>query len=630
MLLQALLLTTFAAAEPPPVAIYDLTYALRFKPADAAQVADAWDHVHLASTLQGNANRTAPRLYLRYVDAFGVQVDDFWGKRLSEPGGWMAGRKTRTIKDIGELVDTFRDSIKGAVVYDPAVAATSNLASTIAGVEDLVAIRYDLRPESLYSKLILSGPRLPVKARLLNEDGSPMFTGRGTIPGTKLTSTGSAKCDAYLWLKANYIDTGKVDATFAGFYLDWYWHRKPTAANPNQHTVTNHDFFVAKRGFFFDLSCWADEPPVDDPRQSLGTDLKTLKTLLLAAYEHGGRERMTHIGGFTPWPYKYTDFGKAGKHGGVATEWEFARIASAYNAYVDADANGNAAMANASFFMHFPLKERYPQRWVTREELRERGYLDADGKVRFDGRDFFVFYVGDFDSAAWIYQFMPSLWESPARGKLPLMWCITPVAERRAGPLLDYFRRTATPNDYFAAADNGAGYLNPGMLQTPRAESNLPSGLDAWARHCEPLYRRWDLTISGFVIDGSGPGLNKEGLDCYARFSPNGIVPQNIPVSLLHGNMPVLRADYDLADDPNRAAETLLARVAMRQLPFHWFRAIVKSPDWYAKVYEQARAKNPKLELLDGPTFFELYRIYLQTTPDAAAGKIPLAKSEKR
>jgi hypothetical protein len=202
------------------------------------------------------------------------------------------------------------------------------------------------------------------------------------------------------------------------------------------------------------------------------------------------------------------------------------------------------------------------------------------------------------------------------------MWCVSPVLDRRAGPMLDYLRQTAGPNDYFAAADNGAGYLNPGMLQEPRPFSGLPSGLDAWARHCETFYKRWDITITGFIIDGFAPGLNKLGLDCYARFSPNGIVPQKVPVSSLHGEMPVLRADHDLADNVDAAVRTVVTRTAARTLPFTWFRAILKSPGWYEEVYTKARAENPKIELLDAPAFFELLRIYMNTNPDAAAGKM--------
>jgi hypothetical protein len=231
--------------------------------------------------------------------------------------------------------------------------------------------------------------------------------------------------------------------------------------------------------------------------------------------------------------------------------------------------------------------------------------------------------VGDYDSAAWIYQELPALWQDDARGKIPLMWCITPVAERRVPMALDYFRKTATPNDYFAAADNGAGYCKPGLLQEPRPHSGLPDGLDVWADHCKPHYDRWGLTITGFVIDISVPGLNAEGLDCYARFSPNGIVPQNMTASLLHKNMPVIKPDYDLTHDPAESAQRILERIDKRHLPFHWFRNILKPPSWYVSCMQHVHNTNPKIELLDAPTFFELLRIYLKNNPDAANGKIP-------
>jgi hypothetical protein len=67
---------------------------------------------------------------------------------------------------------------------------------------------------------------------------------------------------------------------------------------------------------------------------------------------------------------------------------------------MDADAVGYGAMANASFFTHYPLRPSYGQDWVTRESLVERGYLDEKGRVKFDGREFLIFYVGDYDCAA--------------------------------------------------------------------------------------------------------------------------------------------------------------------------------------------------------------------------------------
>ena len=36
------------------------------------------------------------------------------------------------------------------------------------------------------------------------------------------------------------------------------------------------------------------------------------------------------------------------------------------------------------------------------------------------------------------------------------------------------------------------------------------------------------------------------------------------------------------------------------------------------------KKRESDIELLDAPTFFELYRIYLKQHPDAAAGKITM------
>ena len=44
------------------------------------------------------------------------------------------------------------------------------------------------------------------------------------------------------------------------------------------------------------------------------------------------------------------------------------------------------------------------------------------------------------------------------------MWSVSPVLAERVPMVMHNYRVTATPNDMFAAADNGAGYLMPGKL----------------------------------------------------------------------------------------------------------------------------------------------------------------------
>lgn len=88
--------------------------------------------------------------------------------------------------------------------------------------------------------------------------------------------------------------------------------------------------------------------------------------------------------------------------------------------------------------------------------------------------------------------------------------------------------------------------------------------------------------------------------------------------------MPVLRSDEDIQQHPKEAAQRISQRIADRPIPFHWFRNILKTPDWYVEVMDELEKINPDIELLDAPTFFELYRIWLQQNPDAANGQIGL------
>ena len=59
-------------------------------------------------------------------------------------------------------------------------------------------------------------------------------------------------------------------------------------------------------------------------------------------------------------------------------------------------------------------------------------------------------------------------------------------------------------------------------------------------------------------------------------------------------------------------------------IPFHWFRTILKTPTWHVNVVNELKLQNPKLELIDAPTFFELYRIYLKQNSEAATGQLEL------
>lgn len=76
-----------------------------------------------------------------------------------------------------EVFTAYASYINGVVVYDGHVPSTSNVASSVAGIENLVAIRYDVTPGSLYSRLILNGPKLPSE-NLVTESGWNLYVYR--------------------------------------------------------------------------------------------------------------------------------------------------------------------------------------------------------------------------------------------------------------------------------------------------------------------------------------------------------------------------------------------------------------------------------------------------------------------
>ena len=569
---------------------FDLTYTLKLDRSDPKQRRKIWDHAHFVSSLQGIVNRDGPRLYVFFIGGEDGDTDRYWLNRLQED--WLKGWKIEEIPSLDALVEKFGGEINGLVAYDEKVPATSNVASTIAGVENLTCVRFDLDPDSLFQQL---SKKLPVKKWLVKPDGSSMFTG---------------KCEAYVWAKERYLDTGKCNPTKMGYYIDAYWLTNPGGYIPN-HTLSNHDYFIAKKGFFFDLGPWDDETPVDDPNQPLGTDMKTLQAIMRSAWEQTKGKAMIHVGGFTPWDKKYTDHTNAGgKHGGVPTEWRYAEIISCFNGYMDADALGLGCMANASVFQHYPLEEHYPQKLPTIEDLEARGLI-KDGKVA--AKSYVTIYVGDYDSAAWLYHRIPDLWDDPNRGSIPLGWAFNPNLADRMAPGMAYTRKTKSANDCFIAGDSGAGYINPGHLQEPRQFSGLPSGVKTWSEHCKKYYRQWDLSVTGFVIDGYGPPMDEATLDAYTTFSNNGIVAQKIDRVGVYKGMPFVRMNYDLVGRPEESAQVVLQRLTDEKPGFFVFRTILWSPTAHKRLFEAIKESGKDVEIVDPYTMMMLIE---QATPE--------------
>ena len=579
-----------------------------------------YDEVLLVTCLQAIVNRQEPRLFVRY----NAQPDDFWWGKLREAGGWMEGREVVRTQSVAQLLTLFPGAARGLVVWDERVAATSNVAATVAGVEDLLAVRYEPGEGALYQELTSGPAAMRVVRSLLAPDGGVLFTGRGEVPGTRIASSGSAKDDAYLWLLENYVKPGKTNPRVLGFYLDSDWLRSWQAARLNLHTLNNLDYILAHRGVVLDLDVWEDEAPVDDRGQAPGTDRKIFTDILRACYEAVGGGAMIACYGFVPWPFKYTDnktprWNAGGKHDGVATEWHTAELLSSYNAYLDADAPGDSSLVNASFYEHYPLPTVIRQGAPpTRERLIKEGVLDEKGRLR--PINYYANFQGDYDSAAWVYWRIPQIWDDPVRGTMPMTWAMNPTLADRFAFGMAYVRRTAKPDETWVA-DEGAGYLMPSLLSAPRP-SGLKDGLPVWVDHCKRYYAQWDLRVTGFNIDGNTPVMNETTFAAYRQFSPGGVgLERSEPGGVKSGvlaNVPFVSEDADLpgsGDQPDSdAAVDLMAKSFASLEPghpgFHLFRSILRRPSYYAEIELQLarRPGTPPHLLVDLPTLMWLIK----------------------
>ncbi len=142
-----------------------------------------------AATLQGNINRKSPQLYVLSCTNARPQ---FWLDVLRNDGRWLAGRQIVPLPDLTALVKLAGDGLKGAIIWDPAVPASVNVATTLAGVCDAVV----LSPE--YARRFLDKWRLRV-----------LYDLRGKFTGAQ---TGSKKNDAYRWAVRECLAQGRCSS----------------------------------------------------------------------------------------------------------------------------------------------------------------------------------------------------------------------------------------------------------------------------------------------------------------------------------------------------------------------------------------------------------------------------------
>ncbi|MCX6361420.1 MAG: GxGYxYP family putative glycoside hydrolase [Armatimonadetes bacterium] len=537
----------------------------------------SYDEAVAAACIQGIVNRKAPALALLSPQD---KKSRFWIDTMKQPGRWLAGREEQPIVGLDALRSWAGSRLKGAVIWDPAVPATLNLATTLAGVRDGVALSPELAEKAL------PGWGLPVL-----QDFRGRFTG---------AETGSAKNDAYRWAIREFLAKGLCSGHWLCLYEDAY----STRARGDIGYVNTRDWAVRNRSFVYDLSPWGDEVPQDDPGQKPGTDLETYHLLLAELMKQTAGKQMTEVAGFFAFS-KYSNMpDHASRHDPVPTEWETVYLISPYNCYQNTVASD---CYNQSLHVQAPRKP-------LKQKARPAGVKLAD-------KTYVCVLMADYDSMTPLYQFLPDNWLDPKRGSLPLAWGLNPNLVETYPDIFQYLYETASPNDHFGADASAAGYMNPNRI--------APEHMPLFIRHNQRFFKECDMTMAPMVLDWDEPTPAVK--DAFTKFAPDGFATivmdlhgkgGKLPEPQVWKGMPVLELINDGCNftDVETHAGILSSAISARpqgKPAFHFFRIVWTGPGNVAATLERLQAKRPELDIeVVGPAdFFRLFKESKARTP---------------
>ena len=555
------------------------TFAARAKPLYTFTLkqngtAAAYDEAMAVASFQGIINRASPELYVRSDTNARPQ---FWLDLLSKDGRWLQGRKQKPVADLDALVKLAGKRVKGAVIWDPAVPASVNAATTCAGVRDAVVLSPELAARHLTQW------HLPVL-----EDLRGKFTG---------AETGSKKNDAYRWAIREFLARGLCSPHRLCLFEDAF----STRAHGDTSYVVTRDWAVKNRAFVFDLSPWGDEAPGDEPSQRLGVDLETYRMILAETLRQSAGKQMTELTGFFALS-KYSAMpDHRSLHPGVPTEWESVWLMSPFNCYQNTISSDCFNQSLHSQAPRHPLKQRSAGRPVA---LENKAYISI--------------LMGDYDSATPLYDFLPKNWNDAARGTTPLAWGINPNLLETYPDLIAYFYETATAADTFTSDASAAGYVNPNRIQ----QEYLP----LFVRHNRQFFREADMTIAPMVLDQDQPSSAVK--DAFQQFAPDGFATivddqhhrgGGLPSPQIWKGMAVMELLNDTCNSKQIGAiADVMANVIKGRgnvLPgFYFFRTDWVNPTTVTDAMTLLHRQHPELNFaVVGPrTFFTLFKESLE------------------
>ena len=381
---------------------------------------NSYDEVLAVACLQGLINRDQPRLY---VLAQKYHRPNFWLDTLSQQGQWLAGRERKSLPSLNDLVNLAAHRVKGIVIWDPAVPATANVATTIAGVDDAIVLSPELAAANA------ANWHLPILHDLRDQ-----FTG---------AETGSAKNDAYRWAIETTSPKPAAPPTSCAS------SKTPSPPAPKATSATSSP---ATGPSATEPSSSTSPPGPTNPRRttpiknsaptSKPTTYPRRKPPPIRRQTNDRIDRLLRLLQILQHPRPPE------RHEGVPTEWETVWLISPYNCYQNTISSD---CFNQSFHSHAPRRplQAEPSRLASPAPGKQILPLHPHGRLRLRHAPL---------------RFPPQPLARSRPRQIPLAWGINPNLLETYPDLIAYYYATATPADTFTADASAAGYMNPNRI----------------------------------------------------------------------------------------------------------------------------------------------------------------------
>jgi len=310
--------------------------------------------------------------------------------------------------------------------------------------------------------------------------------------------------------------TGQSHAEIYSDAIERYWHRcnrdKIMLMGGHRGRVmmpAMADWGIRERMFFHELS--ADPEEADE----LVLNRQLLEDLNVGATVFGWH------------PY------------GKDTEEQSTMLLSMYGIKME----GLHNLPNLSYNCQFDFTPGF--RFTNNHQVAKDAVLIAEGKV-------YITFVQS-DSVG------IGVWTKPGRGKLPFAWQVTMNWTKFSPAALEYFRESATPNDYFIGGLSGPGYMYPNNIPKDRFPVLMEEAKQLMAVLDEHVMEIMDNSAADGNVGNAD--LFEETVDAYYEAFPDvlGFINGYGPARTrdLRDSRPMISYDYYI--DPKRPRDEVTA-----------------------------------------------------------------------